>query len=180
MHGGAGDCLNPDCAARLAVAGSAAAAVATLVETAQEAAIQEQREGALVRRLNDGLGLLEPGCMVNRTTPKDGHSLFHAFRRGGVANLQTCPCALTIVELRGMALSMASKEQLEVAAASTGIGIAVKEYLKRMCSNDFADNLIVALMAQIFETPITVVSMNGVRTWWPDGREAEGATPESV
>ena len=77
--------------------------------------------------LQQALSELEPGAALGKTAPADGHCLFHALLRGGLARLQDIPCQLTVEEIRCLALPMASQEQLEVIAAGTGQGSTVQQ-----------------------------------------------------
>ena len=43
-----------------------------------------------------------------------------------------------------------------------------------MSTADWADNLMVILMAVTLQRPITVVGLNMVRTYGPDGSETQG------
>ena len=47
--------------------------------------------------LEQALSELEPGATLDKTTPADGHCLFHALLRGGLARLQDIPCQLTML-----------------------------------------------------------------------------------
>lgn len=158
----------------------AAAEAAAWSSSLQEAAAETAAEAVAVASLQTRLDALEKGSSVDVATPKDGHCLFHGLRRGGLASMNNCPCSLSIPELRGMALSMASQEQLTAAAASTDGGITLEEYVSRMKRSEYGDHLIVALLSQVFETPITVISATMVRTWYPDSSEVAGAAPEAI
>ena len=132
-----------------------------LVQSAVEAQAVAMAEDGVVASLQAQLDILEPGSSVERNTPKDGHCLFHALRRGGLGSLQNCPCALSVAELRGMALTMATQEQLTAAAASTDGGMHVHAYVEAMQDDAYGDNLMVSLLSVVFQTPITVITMCG-------------------
>ena len=98
--------------------------------------------------------------------------MLHALRTGGLANLHDCPCSLTIPELRGLALSTATPEQLQMAAAGTGQkGMAVEEYAKKMAQDAWGDNLMMALLARCFRKAVSVIASDIARSWLPDGSE---------
>ena len=107
-----------------ALKASARARAAELAETAEAE-----------RQLNRALQLVEPGAELNRGTPADGHCLFHALRCGGLASIHDIPCDLTIAELRQIALSTATPEELAVAAAGSAGGVSVDQYVAGMCSH---------------------------------------------
>ena len=60
-----------------------------------------------------------PGADLGVATPEDGHCVLHALRSGGLANPASAPCDLSVMELRHIALSSATPEQLSVVAAGT-------------------------------------------------------------
>ena len=154
-----------------------AAAIRASIAAKEE---EEQAETARQDALQKVLSSLEPGATLNTTTPADGHCLFHGLQRAGVGAMQDVPCSLTVKELRAIALSSASNEALEVAAAGTGDGISVEEYKKRMGNNLEGDNLMVCLLARTFARSITIIRPDGVRTWTADGTEVEGADPSAA
>ena len=121
-----------------------AASLAVRAEAGKQTKMAEQE-------MQTALTKHEAGALLNTSTPADGHCLFHALKHGGLARFENVPCQLTVAELRCMALSMATPEQLEVAAASTGEhGVSVDRYKEQMVSNLWGDNLMVALLAQTF------------------------------
>ena len=140
-----------------------------IAESAAEAKKEADDERAVITLLNSRLAALRPGHELDQETPKDGHCLFHALRRAGVARLADCPCALSIAEMRGMALSMASREQLQLAAQT--LRVSVQEYVEGMAKADWGDNLMIILLSITFQKPVTVVGQNIVRTYYPDGTE---------
>ena len=70
------------------------------------------------RTLQERLAQEFPDLLLDTTTPKDGHCLFHGLKRGGLC--EGIPEALDIAALRGMAVNQATAEQLAVAAISQG------------------------------------------------------------
>ena len=86
--------------------------------------IKEQEEQEAEHQLQTALSVLEPGSNLDTTTPCDDHCFFHALLRGQLFKPEDIPCKLSISELRMMALTMASSEELEVSALSTGAGFA--------------------------------------------------------
>ena len=91
------------------------------------AGVQGLDEANDVARLNSQINKFSNGLEVDLSTPKDGHCLFHALNKGGIASLSDCPCSLTIDEMRGMALARATRQQLEMAASCTRSGVSVEE-----------------------------------------------------
>ena len=47
----------------------------------------------------------------------------------------------------------------------------MKEYVRRMSSSDWGDNLMVAMIARTFQVDITIVGTDSVRTYLCDGSE---------
>ena len=81
-----------------------AAVAANLAEQAQHDGMMRR----LASDLQTALHIIEPGAALDMETPADGHCLFHALQRGGVASLSEVPCKLSVFELRNIALSMAT------------------------------------------------------------------------
>ena len=135
---------------------------------------------AAERDLQAAVSDLEAGALLDQATPADGHCLFHALVRGGIARLEDVPCKLSVSELRAMALSMASEEELSVAAASTGEGIPVQEYKTQMQSNLWGDNLMISMLCRCFKVSIAVITNQASRTWFAYGTEAAGADLEAI
>ena len=81
-------------------------------------------------------------------------------------------------------MSAASTEELEAAAASTGNGVSVENYVQAMSCNDWGDNLMLVLLGRVFRTDISVISHNGehgiARTFHADGREEPGVSTDAV
>ena len=113
---------------------------------------------------------------LDLSTPKDGHCLFHALRKGGL--LSDLNNELTVKEMRALALSNATEEQLQVIAAEWGVTVDV--YKQRMRNDYWGDNLMIALLAAVFERPITVVSPSMTRTFAAHGVESNMADDEAV
>ena len=154
----------------------AAAIKASLLVRQEEQQEEQQRRAAL----QDALSQAERGAVLNTTTPADGHCLFHALRHAGVGSVQDVPCSLTVQELRAMALSSASPEDLAVAAAGTGEGISVDEYVRKMRSGAWGDNLMVSQLARVFARSITIVRPDSVRTFTAAGNEFDGPDPDAA
>ena len=138
-----------------------------LAESASMHVEEQVAEQAAMRALQSVLDSHEPGSLLDKSTPKDGHCMFHALRSAGL--LQDCQWELDIASLRRVALRIASQEQLEIAANSQHCNVA--EYVARMQRDEYGDNLMIVLLAVCFDQPITVIEAESVRTWWPDGRE---------
>ena len=128
------------------------------------------------RLLQAQLDLHERGSVLDLSTPKDGHCLFHALRRAGL--LTDCPDSLDIPQLRRLVCDSASPEQLTMAACSQNV--SADEYVQRMCVGDHGDNLTLVLLATCFDRAITTIGLTYVRTWWPDGREADIPEPSAL
>eukprot|EP00973_Karenia_brevis_P008889 1203206-Karenia_brevis.AAC.1 len=92
---------------------------AVLQSIAAQAAEDKKRESRQ-SQLRNSLQQISPQADLDLTTPADGHCLLHALRRGGMASRADIPCDLTVSELRAAALSMATPEELQVAAAGSG------------------------------------------------------------
>ena len=90
------------------------AVAATRAIAKKRAAQKAEAEQTLQTRLTSP----ESGAELDLDTPGDGHCLFWALQRGGLES-ELGDLRLTIAELRVMALSVATEEELEVAAAST-------------------------------------------------------------
>ena len=97
---------------------------------------------------------------------------------GGLIPAANQDTDLDIYALRNMALGSASPGQLEIAAAS--INATMEEYRARLLHDDFGDELMVVLLAALFQKPITVVCTDAIRTWHPDGKEVSVAAPHAV
>ena len=89
---------------------------------------------------------------VDRRTPRDGHCLFHALALGGLLD-DLGPDSLTIRQIRALALSIATEEQLAAAAASDKV--SVPDYKRRMLSMEYGDNVMFALLARCFVRDVT-------------------------
>ena len=76
--------------------------------------------------------------------------------------------------MTGMALARATRQKLEIAALCMRSGVSVEEYVAKMPTADWGDNLMVILMAVTFQRPIIVVGLNMVRTYGPNGSETQG------
>ena len=138
-----------------------AALAASIANQKESDAIMATRTAALEQALSQFC----PGALLDRSTPADGHCLFHALRRGGVASSEDIPCSLSIRELRSLALSVASEEQLQVAAAGHGdSGLSVAEYKEQMPIGAWGDELMIAMLAKAFCRSISIVSI-GMGNW---------------
>ena len=133
-------------------------------------------ESAVVDALQSQLDRLEPGALVDKSTPKDGHCLFHALAAAGL--LQDRACGVDIGDLTRIALETDPKEQSQIAA--TSIGISVSSYVERMRDGDYGDNLVIVLLSVCFDKPIAVISLDAVRVYWPGGREQRSADPAAL
>ena len=139
--------------------------------SSQAIAVLDPLEGisAAEDALRTHLDRISPGTRLDMTTPKDGHCLFWALKRGGL--LRSTPTPLDIAELRGALLAMASQDQLDLAKDETE---TVGEYVSRMSKRGWGDNLMIVLAAVAFDKPISVISATHARTCWPNGDETPG------
>eukprot|EP00973_Karenia_brevis_P096169 12430909-Karenia_brevis.AAC.1 len=87
---------------------------------------REKAEEEQENQLQTCLSSHEAGALLDRSTPRDGHSLFHALRKGGLACRSQIPCMLAMPELRAMALSEATSQQLMMAFTSTREGMTAE------------------------------------------------------
>ena len=116
-------------------------------------------------RLNDRLAA--HNRKIDTTTPKDGNCLFHGLAGGGLLE-DMGDEGMTVRQLRGMAMSMATPEQLRNAALEAGLD--PDEYLKRMrTTSEYAGNLEISLLALVFRKAITVQQTDSLRTFKENG-----------
>ena len=150
---------------------------ASLVERDKTARMRASVEKALQRNLS----LLEEGALLDVNTPRDGHCLFHALVKGGLIDTTSITCALTVPELRKIALAQASPEDIEVAAAGTGEeGMEVAEYVSAMGESLWGDHLIISSLAKVFGKDITIIGTDTARTFGAAGTEVQGALLDAV
>ena len=91
------------------------------------------------------------------------HCLLHALMRGGIINVGRIPESLTVFALRAMALNIATPQQIQVAAASTGsLGVSVATYKRGLLRNMRRD--MISCLAREFDQDITVISSSYTRT----------------
>ena len=122
--------------------------------------------------LNNILANLDSSARLNLNTPADGNCLFWSLLQGGLAELGDMQ--LSISELRRIALSLATQEELQLAAISTTSaekpdGLSVEEYSKGMQAGLWGNHLTIACLARAFHRDITVVGMGSV-----NGGDASG------
>ena len=142
--------------------------------------VQAQREQEQVA-LQEALTGFNDRARLDTTTPADGHCLFHALDRGGLFEEVQFGNALTIPELRRMALQEATMEELTIAAAGCGdAGVTVEAYVSGMQAADWGDNLMIAKLASLFNRDITVIRATGARTFLKEGGEIDGAVEDAV
>ena len=115
----------------------------------------------------------DPGALIDGETPRDGHCLIHALKAGGLLN--DIPGGLTVSELRRLALSRASAEQLEIAAQSADQSVAV--YLTGMKAGQHGDELMLQMLAEAFCRSISVISVSAARTFTPMAKQWPQSTP---
>ena len=154
---------------------------------AESAVLQGAAAAQLLSRadaLQQSLDALEPGALVDRETPGDGHCLFHALMEGGLfaADDTLRGLKLTIHELRRIALNTAEPQEIEIAAQGSGEeGLTVPEYIEAMIHSGWGDNLMIAMLAKSFQKDITIISVDGVaRTYFAAGGEVCGTHPTSI
>ena len=131
-------------------------------------------ELAMQARLSEVL----PNMVVDVSTPRDGHCLFHGLRTGGLCNDIDEP--LEVNALRGMAVNMASAEQLTLAAMAQGGGMTSQTYSEKMRQGEYGDELMVALLAVVFDRQIAVITPTYARTYLPDHTDTQGVKDGSV
>ena len=152
---------------------------AALLESAEQEAQKKQQWDEEVSLLGIALNGAEEGAVLDQTTPTDGHCLFHALAHGGL--LRDIPGSLTIQQLRSLAVTNATAEQLEHAALASDPPVSVAEYSASMRQGSiFGDNLMIAVLAVCFKTNIVVVSHSSSRTFLATGGEQEGTAPDAV
>ena len=120
-----------------------------------------------VDALQVALARLHPTARIDESTPRDGHCLLHALRTGGL--LEGIPEGLTVSELRRMALTQATEEQLENAAISTGQTVA--KYITKMKASQWGDELMLRMLSSIFARSISIISASAVVTFYPSGAD---------
>ena len=64
--------------------------------------------------------------------------------------------------------------------ASLSNDLTVEGYVDEMSKDGYGDNLMVALMARVWQCSIIVVSEHNARTWHANGEEVPGADPSAV
>ena len=139
---------------------------------------QKQSEKMRVGALSEKLACCEVGATLDFSTPGDDHCLFHALARGGL--LKDIKEPLSVKQLRQIALSMATPEQIRIAALSTGDdGVAPEEYRKHMALSLWGDNLMISLLAKVFGD-ISVITSTGARTFTQSGGEQDGVLSSAV
>jgi hypothetical protein len=141
---------------------------------------QQAARAAAESCINNALDSLEPGARLNLDTPADDNCLFWALLEGGMAMpAEMGDVHLSILELRQIALSLATEEELQLAAMSTTSdkhpqGLSVEEYKRGMLTGMWGDHLTVGCLARAFHRDITVVGTNSVRTYLEAGGDVEG------
>ena len=149
---------------------------AALLESAQIEARKKQAWQEQVDLLSQSLASFEQGAQLDCSTPADGHCLFHALAQGGL--VEGIPGSLTVEQLRALAISSATPEQLQHAALSTagtaGAGMTVDEYVKGMLGGLYGDNLVVAVLAVEFQRNIVVINKDSARSFLLAGGEQQG------
>ena len=84
------------------------------------------------------------------------------------------PESCTVQELRDLAVSGATMEQIMAAAAGTGAsGVPVQEYIDGMRAGLYGDNLVIGLLAENFGRDISVIRHDYIRTYLGTGGETE-------
>ena len=155
---------------------------AALLESAQIEARKKQAWQEQVDLLSQSLASFEQGAQLDCSTPADGHCLFHALAQGGL--VEGIPGSLTVEQLRALAISSATPEQLQHAALSTagtsGAGMTVDEYVKGMLGGLYGDNLVVALLAVEFQRNIVVINKDSARSFLLAGGEQQGLVPDAI
>ena len=165
---------NPVAAAFAAMTESQQDAMAEANSLATEAAEKAARDAQRIL-LQQALAKYEQGATLDATTPEDGDCLFHAIRRGGFFGVDQ---AVDPEAVRQIALSHATVEQIEAAAASTGL--TVGQYRAKMTQFEYGDNCMVAILARVYNRDISVISMNYARTFRASGTDDVGVDPAAV
>jgi len=134
-----------------------------------------------VAELQAAVSEVDPTAHIDKSTPADGHCLFHACVSGGLFTEADLGFKPTVYDLRRMALSLATPEQIHTAAVGAGnAGMTDAQYRKSMVQNGWGDNLMIALLARCFRKDITVISVGSTRTYYADGTEENGASKHSI
>ena len=145
---------------------------AGLRASAKKHAAERKLRQQQVEQLALAVEQAEPCATLDHDTPGDGHCLFHALAAGGL--LDDIPESLTVQELRDLAVSGATMEQLVAAAAGTGAsGLPVQEYIDGMRIGLYGDNLVIGLLAQNFGRDICVIRHDYTRTYLGAGGEID-------
>ena len=102
------------------------------------------------------LNRYEPGATINKTTPEDGHCLFHSLTSDGLFPKDEFGKRFDIEALRQIALSTTDSQQLAVVAESFGMTLDI--YREHMSRNEWGNELTVAALAAAFGKDVSVIS----------------------
>ena len=130
------------------------------------------------RELQESLHTYEAGAVLDKTTPADGHCLFHALKKGGLLQQEAIGFDLTVKELRSMALQTATEEELQAAAISTGLSVI--QYKTNMVKSLWGDELMLVGLTRVFHQDITVIGRNSARTFLASGGDIEGTIENAI
>ena len=98
-----------------------------------------------------------------------------------IRNPLFCEMSLEIgVPVRRNLQSMATQDQLQIAANAMEPPMTVQQYKDSMSCSEWGDNLMVALLAKAFTKDICVISSVGTRTFYADGREENTVEPSAL
>lgn len=147
-------------------------------------ALQQARREA-ESHLQESLASYEKGAKLNLETPGDGHCLFWALQEGGLITPSDMgDVRLTIQELRSIALSEATQEELSLAALGTedehGQPMSVEQYIAGMRQGLWGDMLMISCLARAFNLDITVISENHARTFGAAGGDFDGVMDTAI
>ena len=89
---------------------------------------------------------------------------------------------MTVFQLRALALSMATPEQLETAAVSMQPPLSVAEYVTQMRSSQWGDELMLRVLSSIFSRSVCIISARpgAAATFYPDGTRVNAADPNAI
>ncbi len=130
--------------------------------------------------LQAAVAQFDPRSRLDESTPRDGHCLLHALRAGGL--LAGVPEGMTVFQLRALALSTATPEQLETAASSMQPPLSVAEYVTQMRSSQWGDELMLRMLSSVFSRGVCVISASpgAAATFYPDGTRVNAADPSAI
>ena len=130
-----------------------------LDESRAEKDAAAQEDFRVEELLREQLAGCSCSCVLDITTPGDGHCLFHALRGGGLTDM-------AIGDMRMLSISLASVEQLQVAAAGTLGGISVEAYVNDLAASGLPEHYN-CVLESVFGRSIHVCLLAWLKcVWW--------------